>query len=135
MSNLDDCTHPAQYASFASVHWVKQKNKEAWLDLFAEDAVVQDPVGCSRLDRAGRGHKGREEIGRFWDSIVAGAEFEYTIYQSFPCGDECATYWHAVNRFPDGTVYENNIIGIYKVNKDGKLVSLKAFWDGSILDA
>ena len=116
---LEDCKHPAQYASYASPHWVKEKNKSAWLDLFADDAVLEDPVGPSLLDPAGRGHHGKEAIGRFWDSIVHGGDFQYTIHQSLPCGNECANLWYGVNTFPDGTVYENRIIGIYKVNKEG----------------
>jgi len=41
--------------------------KDEWLALFTPDAVVEDPVGPSRLDPAGQGHRGHDGIGRFWD--------------------------------------------------------------------
>src|SRR5438094_10247213 len=37
-------------------------DREGWLALFADDAVVEDPVGSPP-------RKGRDEIGAFWDEI------------------------------------------------------------------
>ena len=37
--------------------------KDDWLALFAPDAIVQDPVGPSRLDPDGRGHRGHGRAG------------------------------------------------------------------------
>ena len=37
--------HPARVAGNASRAAASGKNKEAWLDLFAEDGWVEDPVG------------------------------------------------------------------------------------------
>jgi len=124
---------PAQRASFASIDRVSNRDKQGWLDLFADDAIVQDPVGKSPLDPTGEGHKGKEAIGRFWDMIIAGGEFKYRMDKSFPCGDECANWWCGINERPDGTVFEVPMITIYKVNAEGKLVSLRAFWDSSAL--
>jgi steroid delta-isomerase len=124
---------PAQLASFASLYWVQKKNKVKWLDLFADDALLEDPVGVSLLDPTGRGHRGKQAIGRFWESIVTGSEFEYTIHRSFACGDECANHWQGGGRFPDGTAYETHIMGFYRVDGAGKLISIRAFYDRSIL--
>jgi len=126
--NLES-NHPAQRASFESIKMVSAKNKEGWLALFADDAVVQDPVGKSPLDPVGEGHKGKAAIGAFWDMIIAGGDFKYRMDQSFPCGDECANVWVGINNRPDGTVFEVPMVTIYKVNAQGKLVSLRAFWD------
>ena len=125
--------HPAQRASYASIDRVQNKDKEGWLALFADDAVVQDPVGKSPLDPSGQGHRGKEAIGKFWDMIIAGGDFDYTIHQSFPCGDECANWWVGINTRPDGQRFETPMITIYKVNAEGKLLSLRAFWDSSKL--
>ncbi len=132
---IKNATHPAQIASFASIDKVSKRDRAGWLALFADDAVVQDPVGKSVLDPAGEGHKGKEAIGKFWDMIIAGGEFKYRMDQSFPCGDECANYWCGINQRPDGTVFEVPMVTIYKVNAQGKLVSLRAFWDSSALGA
>ncbi len=37
---------------------VEAKDRQAWLGLFAPDAVVADPIGPSPLDPAGLGHRG-----------------------------------------------------------------------------
>ena len=124
---------PAQRASFASIDRVANRDKQGWLDLFAEDCIVQDPVGKSPLDPTGEGHKGKAAISAFWDMIIAGGKFEYRMDKSFPCGDECANWWCGINRRPDGTVFEVPMITIYKVNAQGKLTSLRAFWDSSAL--
>ncbi len=42
--------HPARVAGNASRAAASGKNKEAWLDLFAEDGWVEDPVGPSGFD-------------------------------------------------------------------------------------
>jgi steroid delta-isomerase len=125
----------AQRLSLRSIELVRAGARDAWLDLFAEDAVVEDPVGVSPFDPTGKGHKGRRAIAAFYDNIIAPAgKMEATLQASFPCGDECANFW--LTRFvrPDGSVFENPMVVIYKANAAGdRLVSLRAFWDMSRL--
>lgn len=125
---------PAQKASFISPQLVKEKKRDEWLALFAEDGVVQDPVGPSLFDPSGQGHRGKAAIARFYDNIIsAGGDFDFTIHASYPCGDECANVWVGRMTSPDGTVNETPMVTIYKVNSDGKILSLRAFWDSSRL--
>ena len=125
---------PAQRASFVSPQLVKERRREEWLALFADDAVVQDPVGPSPFDPAGKGHQGKEAIARFYDNIIAaGGNFDFTIQASYPCGDECANVWVGRMTSADGTVSETPMVAIYKVNGEGKILSLRAFWDFSRL--
>jgi len=42
---------------------VRRRAKDEWLALFAEDAVVEDPVGPSHFSPDGTGHHGRGVIG------------------------------------------------------------------------
>jgi steroid delta-isomerase len=42
-------------------------DREGWLDLFADDATMEDPVGTEV-------RVGREAIGAFWDQSVAMAD-------------------------------------------------------------
>ena len=37
-------------------------DKEAWLANFADDAIVEDPIGPSHFDPEGKGHRGKEAI-------------------------------------------------------------------------
>lgn len=125
---------PAQRASFISPQLVKERKREEWLALFADDAVLEDPVGCSPFDPEGRGHRGKAAIGRFYDGIIAaGGSFDFTINASYPCGDECANVWVGRMTAPNGRVTETPMVTVYKVNSDGKIVSLRAFWDSSRL--
>ncbi len=47
------------------------RDKEAWLDVFADDAIVEDPIGPSHFDPEGKGHRGSDAISAFWDKVIA----------------------------------------------------------------
>ena len=70
--NAPDVDHPARRASQRSAATVARGVKEDWVALFAEDAVIEDPVGPSMFDPDGVGHHGREGVSRFWDMAIAG---------------------------------------------------------------
>lgn len=115
---------------------VKEGKRDEWLALFTDDAILQDPVGPSPFDPSGQGHRGKAAIARFYDNVMnVGGTFDYTIHVSYPCGDECANVWEASITGPDGKVWNNPMVTIYKVNSAGKLVSLRAFWDSTKLES
>src|SRR6185436_9211045 len=49
-ARMSDVEHPARLASKRSIAAVRAKDKAAWIALFAEDAVIEDPVGVSPID-------------------------------------------------------------------------------------
>ena len=55
--------HPARRAGVLSQRYVAAGERDKWLDLFAEDAVIQDPVGPSPLDPSGKGQVGKARDG------------------------------------------------------------------------
>lgn len=118
----------AQQAATNSFAAVMAGDKAAWLALFADDALVQDPVGTSPLDPSGLGHRGKEAIAAFWDNVIAHGKMQLSIKASFPAGDECANLAGLRNEMGD-LVIENEMIVVYKANDEGKIVSLRAFWD------
>ena len=118
----------AQELSFLSRDYAVAKDKENWLALFAKDALVQDPIGKSPLDPEGNGHKGIAAIEKFYDTVIANGNIEFTILESIPCADECANYAQIVNLVGDIKI-ETKMIVIYRVNSSHKIVSLRAFWD------
>ena len=118
----------AQELGFLSRDYAVAKDKQNWLDLFAEDAIVQDPIGKSPLDPIGDGHKGKEAIEKFYDTVIANGNIEFNILESIPCADECANFAQIVNVVGDVKI-ETKMIVIYRVNSDDKIVSLRAFWD------
>ncbi len=118
----------AQELGFLSRDYAVAKDKQNWLDLFAEDAIVQDPIGKSPLDPDGNGHKGKGAIEKFYDTVIANGNIEFNILESIPCADECANFAQIVNIVGDVKI-ETKMIVIYRVNSDDKIVSLRAFWD------
>ena len=118
----------AQELGFLSRDYAVAKDKQKWLDLFAEDAIVQDPIGKSPLDPIGDGHKGKEAIEKFYDTVIANGNIEFNILESIPCADECANFAQIINVVGDIKI-ETKMIVIYRVNSDNKIVSLRAFWD------
>jgi len=118
----------AQELSFLSRDFAVAKDKESWLALFDQDALVQDPIGKSPLDPEGNGHKGIAAIEKFYDTVIANGDIEFTIIESIPCADECANYAQIVNLVGDIKI-ETKMIVIYRINSNNKIESLRAFWD------
>ena len=120
----------ARELSQASLAAVEAKDKEAWLALFADDAVVEDPIGPSAFDPEGRGHRGRAAIGTFYDNVIAANEsIRFAIEHSFLCGDEVANVGVIRITFPGGTAVEVDGVYTYKRSADDKLVALRAYWE------
>jgi steroid delta-isomerase len=121
--------HPARAASQRSMQAVQGKTKDAWLALFAEDALIEDPVGTSPLDPDGKGHRGRVAISAFWDTFIGPNQIKFDIWHSYAAGNEVANVGAITTTTPDGTKAVAEGVFVYKVNDQGKLVSLRAFWE------
>jgi steroid delta-isomerase len=99
------------------------EDREGWLDLFADDAWIEDPVGTPR-------RTGREEIGAFWDEshavpdaielrplgivTVIGNEGIFTMQARATLG---------------GAVYGIDIIDLMTFDDEGKITTMRAFFD------
>jgi steroid Delta-isomerase len=125
-----DTAHPAREASRRSMDAVSRGAKEKWLALFAEDAVVEDPVGMSMFDPTGEGHRGRAAIGAFWDLAIGGVErFEFVMRDSFAAGNEVANVGTITAFLPNGSRVDTEGVFVYRVDQDGMIVSMRAFWE------
>ncbi|KAA0235409.1 MAG: hypothetical protein JJLCMIEE_01779 [Acidimicrobiales bacterium] len=107
---------------------VEAGDKQAWLDNFADDAIVEDPVGASILDPEGTGHRGKEAIAAFWDANIGPNEVSFDIRESYAAGDEVANVGTITTRFPGGGVAVVTGVYTYRVGDDGRLVSLRTHW-------
>jgi steroid delta-isomerase len=115
---------------------VAAKDRSAWLALFADDAVVQDPIGPSPLDPGGAGHRGAAAIAAFYDTVIATAErITFEIENSYLCGDEVADVGVIRTVLPGGRqVAVVRGVYTYRSNGDGKLAALRAFWEFDALE-
>jgi ketosteroid isomerase-like protein len=114
--------------SRAAVH---AGDRDGWLDLFADDAVVQDPIGPSPFDPEGKGHHGKEAIAAFYDTVIAPSDsVSFEIEQSYLCGDEVADVG-IIRTTLAGGKHQAVVRGVYtyRSNGAGKLASLRAFWE------
>lgn len=128
--NGPDPAHPARVASRRSMDAAGRGAKDEWVALFAEDGVVEDPVGVSMFDPSGDGHHGREAIAAFWDRTIARAErLEFDIRDSFAAGDEVANVGTITAFLPGGARVDTEGVFVYRVDADGLILSMRAFWE------
>ena len=130
--NAPDDDHPARIASMRSYSAVAKGDLAEWLTVYAEDAVLEDPVGPSMFDEHGVGHRGHEGIAAFWELAIAPiAKFEFEINDSFanPGSKTCANIGRIRTSFADGSHTTTDLIMVYVVNDDGRVASMKAYWE------
>jgi steroid Delta-isomerase len=110
---------------------VSAGDRDGWLALFADDAVVQDPVGPSPFDPEGAGHHGRAAIAAFYDNVIATSEaVEFEMFESYMCGDEVADVG-IIRTTLAGGGHQAVVHGVYVYRSDGagRIASLRAFWE------
>lgn len=135
MTELLDLPFPAaddrsaRAASLRSRAAVQAADRDAWLALFATDAVVADPVGVSPFDPEGEGHRGPEARAAFWDTVIAPNAVCMDVHASHAGGDEVANVVTITTSFPDGSRAVVDVVAVYRVDADGKILSLRAFWE------
>ena len=120
--------HPARLAAQQSVAAVMAGDKDTWLGLFAPDAIVQDPIGPSFFDESGEGHRGTDAISAFWDQAIGPNSIDFRIRESYACGEECANLFTIITTLPTGDKVTVEGVATYKVNSEGRLEWLRAFW-------
>ncbi len=121
--------HPARAAAQRSIRCVHEKRREEWIDNFADDGCIEDPIGKSVLDPTGQGHRGRQAIAAFWDRNIAPNGIIFNITASYACGDECANVGSLTNVLPNGALATVNGVFSYRVNAAGKVTNLRAYWE------
>ena len=122
-------THPARDMSIRSVTAVEAGDREGWLALFAPDGVVEDPIGPSPLNPTGEPRRGRDGIGAFFDTVITRGAVEFDVHDSFACGRECANVATITTTFPDGAKAIVDVVSTYRLDEEGRIASLRAFWE------
>lgn len=120
--------HPARKAGLLSQQYVAAGERDRWLELFAEDAVVQDPIGISPLDPIGKGQVGKSAITAFYDNAIAKGDVSFDFPRSYACGNECAFIGTVHMKFGDVEGASEGVF-VYRVDEEGKIVSMRAYWE------
>jgi steroid Delta-isomerase len=122
--------HPARAASQLSYAAVAAGDLERWLEVYAEDAVIEDPVGPSMFDPDGEGHRGHDGIRAFWKLAIEPIEsFRFVIHDSHANGNTCANVGTITTSFPDGGMVDTDLVMVYTVDEVGRVASMRAFWE------
>jgi hypothetical protein len=114
---------------------VASHDKQAWLDLFSQLAVVQDPVGTAPHRRtAGDAGAAPEEdpLGRFWETFIAPNRISFTAYQDIVIGDEVVRDVSIRSELPSGLSIEVPAYLLYRTtDEDGeaRIDALMAHWE------
>lgn len=121
--------HPARDAAGRSMEAVEAADRDGWLALFADDAVVEDPIGPSPLHPTGEPRRGRAAIAEFYDTVIAVGRIAFDIRESYAAGNEVANVGTITITFPDGTRSIVDGVYTYRIDDAGNLVALRAFWE------
>src|SRR4051794_33150153 len=130
--NAPDDDHPARNASMRSYSAVAKGDLAEWLTVYAEDAVLEDPVGPSMFDAGGTGHRGHAGIAAFWEQAIEPVDaFEFEITDSFanPAGNTCANVGRIRTSFADGSSTITDLVMVYVVDDAGRVTSMRAYWE------
>lgn len=125
--------HPARAAPQASMAAVTAGDRAAWLALFAADAVVEDPIGPSMFDPDGAGHRGADGIAAFYDTVIGPNVVTFAIRESYACGHEVANVGTITTTLPDGARAIVEGVYTYRVNDEGRILALRAFWEADAI--
>ncbi len=105
---------------FAALRAMDQK---AWVDTFAVDAVSEDPVGAPPLE-------GHEKLGAFFQSVTgAFREVGLTEDEIFIAGNGAAVKWTGRGISQGGRTVKFEGIDVFEINQDGKIQTLRAYWN------
>ena len=97
--------------------------------MFADDAIIEDPIGPSAFDPDGKGHLGRAAISAFWDVAIAPTtRIEFHFRDTFQCGNEEANVGHILITRGDYQITAEGVF-TYRADDEGKMVALRAYWE------
>ena len=104
-------------------------NSEAWLEAFAEDAVVYDPVGKPPLNARRDADKFFEILSKFYEKL------EITPDLIFSAGNGAAVKWIMNVLARNGRRATTEGIAIFEFNEVGKIQKLQSYWDEAAMKA
>ena len=120
--------HPALAAAQNSWRAVQSQDKQAWLDLMADDVCIEDPIGVAFTNPSGKGVRGKAEVSEFYDKHIGPATIVIETHESRAAGNESAHIMTLTTTLPNGVKSIVKGIFTYRLNDDGKLTNLRGFW-------
>lgn len=124
--------NPAFKMSMRSREYIANHDKAGWLGMWAENGVIEDPIGPSPIDPPGKGISTPEAREKFYDDNIANSEIEYILQDSYTSHLECANIvtLNVTLKLGEKKFFQQvNGVFTYSVNEEGKLTSLRGYWE------
>lgn len=103
---------------------VEEKRREDWLGLFAEDSLVEDPVG--HLPEI----VGRAALTQFWDQAIASlGSVKFEVTRQWEAGGEAMLLATVSVVGANGVEVSYDGTFNYVLDETSRISSLRAFWD------
>ncbi len=99
---------------------ISSHDLEAMCNLFAPDAMQEDPVG-------GEPRIGIDAIREFYTGVLS-HNIKAELIGSARCAGNSLAFPMAVTLGDEGSQVKLETINVYEFNKDGKFTSMKAYW-------
>jgi steroid delta-isomerase len=130
VENTTDLT-PAMAASQASWRCVQSHDREGWLDLMADNIVIEDPIGASITNPDGLGVRGKRAAAEFYDTNIAVNTLRVTCEETFPSSspNEIAHILQLHSEFENGFTSTVRGVFCYRVDDDGLIANLRGYWN------
>ena len=123
---------PAYAAARRSWAATNAGDRDAWIAGWSPEGTIEDPVGPSMFDPEGIGHTGTERLLEFWEKAVATPDhIEFRFDRAIAVGDELLCIGTMRTHMGENLM-EIDIAVDYRVDSDGRLVSLRAFWEQDV---
>lgn len=120
---MESSGQPAEVAARA-MRSAQNGDRDAWLGLFAPDAVLEDPVGHAPPRR------GAEALAEFWDTGIAPLdEVRFDVRRLHETPLEALALVDVAVRAPGGGTATYDAAFHYTLDEQGAIGSLRAFWD------
>ncbi len=104
---------------------VMAREKEEWLNCFAADALLLDPVGGSPIDPDGQGFQGRGKIATFWDAIVSATDsVNFQVRERHISGNSVAKVATVNLLLKTGAKVSYDGVFLYELNDSGLIQKL-----------
>jgi steroid delta-isomerase len=112
-----------QTAVKAYVAAIESRDREGWLDGFAPDATLVDPVPAPPA-------VGREAIAGVWDTMAAAADrFTMEIHDTHVGGDQAAVVFTLTVAAEGGGGMAFDGVEIFTVDGEGRITEARSYWD------
>jgi hypothetical protein len=98
-----------------------ERDRTAWLGLFAEDIVHEDPVGIST-------NRGLEALSKFWDRILASNVDLRLLEDVIVCGKEAVAIMGCETGPAEARRKTAPIVDLFVFNDAGKITNVRAFY-------